>query len=208
MKTAYRSITLLWLSFISLSIQAQTELEIFLNQLNTLYGRFEQKLYSETGELLEISRGELFIERPDRFRWDYQTPYQQQIIADGTRIWIYEPDLEQVTVKPMDKALDKTPAQLLSSSHTRLADNFTVKPLPADPNTQYRKQFEVVPKATDSQFVRLHISLYRNDLETFELLDNLGQTTLITFSHTRRNENFAKGLFRFSPPAGTDVIMD
>ncbi|MDY6994089.1 MAG: outer membrane lipoprotein chaperone LolA [Pseudomonadota bacterium] len=193
----------LWLFAVPLS--AQETLESFLNELHTLHATFKQKLYNEQGKLLETAQGELFIQRPQQFRWDYQQPYQQLIVADGEKIWVYDADLEQVTVKDLDSALGKTPALLLSSGRPVEAD-FFVTPLPTQ--TAELKRFELIPKDAQAQFESIRLTLQNNKLQGFELTDNLGQTTFITFAHSQYNQKLDEGLFIFTPPAGADVIMD
>ncbi|MDM8558596.1 outer membrane lipoprotein chaperone LolA [Candidatus Parabeggiatoa sp. HSG14] len=185
---------------------ANEVLDDFLSNLNTLEARFEQSLYNEKGDLLEKSQGEMYVQRPNKFRWDYQYPYTQLIVADGERVWIYDTDLEQVTVKSLDQALGKTPAFLLSSSR-QIEEDFFVEQLPSKMKGVTR--LELTPKDTEAQFDSMRINLSSKDLLGFELVDNLGQTTLITFRQVKRNKIVEeKGLFIFTPPAGVDIINE
>jgi len=188
------------LFLISLPLQAQVTLENFLSELRTLQGQFEQKLYNEKGELVETSRGQMFIQRPNKFRWDYRQPYQQLIVADSEKVWIYDKELEQVSVRDFKKALGNTPALILSSHHP-LTENFFVNPLSAT-------RFELVPTDAQAQFENIKIDLPGGQLQGFELKDNLGQTTVISFSQVKRNQSIADSLFIFTPPAGVDVIEE
>lgn len=185
-------------------LYANEALNNFLRDLGTLQAQFVQKLYNEKGSLLEESQGEMYVQRPNRFRWNYKKPYSQLIIADGKRVWIYEHDLEQVTVKKLDQSLGKTPAFLLSSDR-HVEEDFLV-------NFVYSQdgltRFELIPKDTEAQFDRMHINLSGNKLSELELVDNLGQTTLITFSQLKRNHKLDEELFIFTPPAGVDIIND
>lgn len=180
-------------------------LESFLKDLKTLQATFKQKLFNEQGKLLETAQGELFIQRPHQFRWDYQQPYQQLIVADGEKIWVYDADLEQVTVKDLDSALGKTPALLLSSARP-VEEDFFVTSLPTQ-STEFSR-FELIPKDAQAQFESIRLTLQQGKLQGFELTDNLGQTTFITFAQSQYNQKLNEGLFIFTPPAGADVIVD
>jgi outer membrane lipoprotein carrier protein len=184
-------------------LYANEILENFLRGLNTLEARFEQSLYNEKGDLLEKSQGEMYVQRPNKFRWDYQHPYTQLIVADGERVWIYDSELEQVVVKSVDQALGKTPAFLLSSSR-QIVEDFFVEQLPF--KIKGITRLELTPKDTEAQFDSMRINLRGNNLLGFELVDNLGQTTYITFSQVKQNQIVGEGLFIFTPPAGVDII--
>ncbi|EIJ41289.1 periplasmic chaperone LolA [Beggiatoa alba B18LD] len=185
-------------------VKADEALDNFLQNFKTLHAQFTQTLYAENGELLQESIGEMYIQRPGKFRWVYQKPYEQLIIADGERVWIYDADLDQITVKALDKALGQTPALLLTSE-TNVNDNFTVKRLSV---TNDMIVLEVRPKGENPQFERLNLTLENNTLKQIELLDNLGQKSLINFSKMQKNIAVDEDLFIFTPPAGTDIIQD
>ncbi len=177
----------------------------FLRDLQTLHAQFDQYLYDESGQLLEQSRGKMYVERPNKFRWDYQYPYSQLIVADGKKVWIYDSDLEQVTVKSLDETLGKTPAFLLSRER-RVEEDFIVNQLPS--KTAQLTRFELFPKDTEATFKSMRISLRGKTLLSFELADNLGQTTYIAFHNLTKNQKLQIKLFHFTPPAGVDVIED
>lgn len=185
-------------------LHAQTALETSLSDLRTLQGQFKQKLYNEKNELVETSQGKMFIQRPDKFHWDYQQPYQQLIIADSERVWIYDKDLEQVTVKNLKKALGNTPA-LIFSSHRKLEEDFFINSLPSQAGLT---RFELVPKDAQAQFENIKIIMQDKELNGLELKDNLGQTTLISFEQIKRNQPLDETLFIFTPPAGTDIVEE
>jgi outer membrane lipoprotein carrier protein len=144
------------------------------------------------------------MQRPNQFRWEYEQPYNQLIVADGKRVWVYDRDLEQVMVKSLDKTIGKTPAFLLSRSR-QLGEDFFLNPLSAQ---EGKTRFELIPKDAQAQFDSIRISLRSNTLLGFELVDNLGQTTYITFGQLVINKNLDEGLFIFTPPAGIDIIQD
>jgi len=179
-------------------------LDTFLQSLQTVYAQFNQKLYNENGMLLEESSGNMYVQRPNQFRWEYQQPYNQLIVADGKQVWIYDSDLEQVIVKPLDAALGKTPAFLLSRNR-KIEEDFFVNKLPSEAQVT---RFELIPKDDQAQFDSMRVNLQGETILGFELMDNLGQTTHINFSQVRQNLKFRKSLFRFTPPAGVDILKE
>ncbi|EDN69306.1 Outer membrane lipoprotein carrier protein LolA [Beggiatoa sp. PS] len=197
-----------WLLILLLSIpnwlSANENLDNFLQGLQTLRGQFYQELYNEKGTLLERSQGKMYMQRPDQFRWEYEQPYNQLIVADGKNIFIYDIDLEQVTLRSLDKTIGKTPAFLLSRSR-QLGEDFFVNQLSQQED---KTRFELIPKDAQAQFDSIRINLRGNTLQSFELVDNLGQTTYITFRQLIRNKKLDEGLFIFTPPAGIDIIQD
>jgi outer membrane lipoprotein carrier protein len=180
-------------------------LDNFLHDLHTLHAQFEQQIYDDKGFSLEKSQGEMYVQRPNKFRWDYQQPYSQLIVADGKRVWIYDSELEQVTVKSLDNTLGQTPAFLLSRNRA-VEEDFFVNNLPSSQRGVTR--LELVPKDAQAQFDSMRINLRGSTLLGLELVDNLGQTTYITFRQMDRNPRLSDKLFRFTPPAGVDIIED
>jgi outer membrane lipoprotein carrier protein len=182
----------------------QQRVEAFLQGLDGLQAQFKQILTDRNGQTIEEASGTLAISRPDRFRWDYAKPYQQVIVADGTRIWIYDSDLEQVTVRKLDATLSATPAMLLSG-RSSLADNFNV--------TQVAKEGEIdwvrmEPKRDDTDFKWVRLGFEGALLKYMQLADKLGQTTGLEFSKLERNPPLDPSRFTFSVPPGADVIGD
>jgi outer membrane lipoprotein carrier protein len=159
------------------------------------------------GKLIQQGQGEMMIARPGRFRWEYRRPYEQLIIADGHKLWVYDPELEQVTVKPVDEALGNTPALLLSGVHP-LEQDFTVREARAPGDRLH--WVELLPKAEDSQFERILLGFSGGQsggqLQQMALHDSFGQVTRLDFENMQRNLPLAPSLFRFEPPAGVDVV--
>lgn len=199
-----KRVTVIFFLLFSTSGFAQPILDNFLKDLSSLKAQFEQQLFNETGKLIETSQGQMYIKRPNQFRWDYQKPYHQLIVADGENVWIYDPDLEQVTMKKLTQALGKTPALLLSSNRP-IEEDFFVNPLPTKADIT---RLELLPKDAQAQFDSIRLNLRGETLLGFELVDNLGQTTLITFKQTERNQKLEESLFIFTPPAGVDVVTE
>ena len=158
--------------------------EKFLGALKTLSADFVQVVRGRDGQITSRATGTLSLSRPDRFRWDYRTPYVQVIVADGRKLWLYDSDLAQVTVRPLESGLGSTPAMLLSGAGS-VADSFTGGPVETDgPWTWCR----LTPKdrATDFELVSLGFNA-KGELAAMELKDKLGQTTALDFSNVRRN---------------------
>src|SRR5690606_6675924 len=139
-----------------------------------------------------------------RFRWDYRAPYEQVIVSDGVRIWVYDRDLEQVTVRKLDQALSATPAMLLSGEGA-LTDNFDVIAAEERSGVLW---VELQPKRDDTDFKSVRLGFAGQHLRYMELADKLGQTTLLEFSDVRRNPSLDAARFVFDVPPGADVIGD
>ncbi len=170
----------------------------------TASGEFEQKVFDRNRKLVQESRGNLSFSRPGRFRWTYVKPYAQLIVGDGTRVWIYDEDLNQVTVKKLDQALGSTPAALLAGNNEAVkAFKLTDRGL-----RDGLEWLDATPRDKDSSFSRISMGFGFSGLESMELVDGFGQLTLLRFSTFRRNAPVDPGTFRFSPPKGADVIGD
>ena len=178
--------------------------EAFLQGLDGLQAQFNQVLTDRNGQTIEEASGTLAISRPDRFRWDYRKPYEQVIVADGTRIWIYDSDLEQVTVRKLDETLSATPAMLLSG-RSNLADNFNVTQVAPEGKIDWVR---MEPKRDDTDFKWVRLGFEGAQLKYMQLADKLGQTTGLEFSKLERNPPLDPSRFTFSVPPGADVIGD
>jgi len=176
----------------------------FINQTLTARGEFEQKIFDRNRRLLQESRGVLAFSRPGKFRWTYVKPYAQLIVGDGSKIWIYDEDLKQVTVKKLDQALGSTPAALLAGNNEAMrAFNLS------DQGTKGGLEWlEALPRDKEGNFEKIRMGFSSSGLEVMELLDGFGQTTVLRFMSLQRNPKLDPGLFRFSPPKGADVIGD
>jgi outer membrane lipoprotein carrier protein len=182
----------------------QKRVESFLQGLDGLQAQFKQVLSDRNGQSLEEASGTLAISRPDRFRWDYREPYQQVIVADGARIWIYDSDLEQVTVRKLDETLSATPAMLLSG-RSNLADNFNVTQSTQDGPVEW---IRMEPRRDDTDFKWVRLGFEGAVLKYMQLADKLGQTTSLEFSKVERNPPLDPSRFTFTVPPGADVIGD
>jgi outer membrane lipoprotein carrier protein len=179
--------------------------DAYLGSLRTLSAQFSQVVQDKRGQVTDRASGTLSISRPNRFRWDYREPYVQTIVADGRKLWLYDPDLAQVTVRSLEQGLGATPAMLLSAAG-KVGDAFVSGPV------EQRKDWtwcRLVPKQQGSDFERISLAFdAKNELAAMELVDKLGQTTTIQFSQLRRGVRLDDRVFRFDPPPGADVIGD
>ena len=183
-------------------ISGTVKLDHFVGQVETFQAHFEQTVLDPDGNVMEQAEGEFLLQRPGKFRWDYQQPYPQQIVADGKNIWFYDVDLEQVTVKSQQEALAETPATLLSGELVP-QDKYLVKDLPSEDGLQW---VELTPKQADSNFQVLTLAFDGDVLAQMIMRDSFDQRTRLTFSQTRENLTFKPDVFTFTPPAGIDVV--
>lgn len=200
------------LSLLTLSAaHAQTEvttdsgydtLDRFFNGLQTLQADFAQSVQDSRGQITDKSTGKLLIRKPGKFRWDYAKPNAQTIVSDGQRIWLYDPELEQVTIRRADLTLNGTPAMLLSGDG-RLRDSFEIEHVE---NRDGMMVINLAPKRADTDFKLVQIALRKDELVAMSLTDKLGQTTLLQFQQFKRNAMVADSQFKFVPPNGVDVI--
>ena len=182
---------------------AVARVDAYLGSFRTLTATFNQVVRSRDDQVVDRASGTLALSRPDRFRWDYQKPYVQTIVADGKRLWLYDSDLEQVTVRALEQGLGSTPAMLLSGAG-RVGDAFASDGVQKQGDWTWCR---LQPKQDGSDFEQVSLALdARGELAAMELRDKLGQRTVIEFGAVRRNPPLDEGLFRFEPPPGADVI--
>ncbi len=182
---------------------AVARVDAYLASLKTLSADFAQVVRNRDGQVVDRASGTLSLSRPNRFRWDYRQPYLQTIVADGERLWLYDSDLEQVTVRALEAGLGSTPAMLLSGSG-KVGDAFTALALEREGEWTWAR---LRPKQDGSDFDRVGLAFdARGELAAMELRDKLGQSTVIEFGNVRRNPALDAALFRFDPPPGADVI--
>ena len=178
------------------------KLEAFLNGVSTLTAAFKLSLLNADLELLEESEGTLRIKRPGRFRWDYTEPYEQLVLSDGEKLWLYDTDLEQASVRELDQSLSTTPAMLLSGSG-EVSDGFDIIGVYDAEGVVW---VNMQPKEGDTDFQTFSLGFAGGDLRYMQLSDRLDQVTQIEFSNIVRNEGVDDQTFDFTPPEGVDVI--
>jgi len=177
----------------------------FINTTLSARGEFEQKIFDRDRKLLQESRGTLAFSRPGKFRWTYVKPYAQLIVGDGVRVWVYDADLKQVTVRKLDRALGSTPAALLAGDNDVVRAAFRLNDQGAKDGLEW---LEALPRDKEGNFERIRMGFGASGPEVMELVDSFGQTTLLKFTSLQRNPKLDPGQFRFSPPKGADVIGD
>lgn len=174
----------------------------FLRTTQTARADFQQRVQDRTGKLVQESKGKFEFLRPGRFRWEYFKPVDQLIVGDGARVWIYDRDLSQVTVRRLGNALGSTPAALLAGS----SDIDKAFALSEAGDREGLEWLEAVPKEKEAGFERIRMGFGVAGIQAMELVDNFGQTTRLGFSNFERNPRVDPADFRFEPPKGADVL--
>jgi outer membrane lipoprotein carrier protein len=166
--------------------------------------RFDQEVYDRSGKVIERASGTFSFARPGKFRWTYEKPHAQVLVGDGTKLWIHDPDLNQVSVKRIDRAISSTPAALLAGKDD-ITTLFTLKDAGASGGLAW---VDATPRSPDTGFERVRLGLQGRTLAAMELQDQLGGRTMLRFSELKANAPLPAGTFAFKPPAGADVIED
>ena len=176
----------------------------FFNELRTLQADFDQQVVDSNQNVQQSSQGHMWIKRPGYFRWDYNTPYRQQIVADGERLWSYDEDLEQVIVQKVSEVLTSTPAMLLSGDQP-LEDVFVIE---EHASGNSARQVLLTPKSADSNVTAITLYFDAGTLARIQAVDDFGNTTTFSFTNLERNRVLDPQIFRFTPPANADVVGD
>ena len=209
MKTFIQSLSLvlsLWFG-VGAAAAADTatqRLHGFITEVRTLSADFDQTVLDPNHKQIQSAQGTLYLQRPGRFRWDYTTPNKQLLVGDGKKVWFYDAELEQVTVKNQDAALGGSPAMLLSGDQP-LDESFKVTERGMKDGLDW---LELSPKTKDTEFSTVRLGFRADALEAMELTDGFGQTTHLHFTHQQRNPPLKSDLFKFVPPEGVDVVGD
>ena len=195
-------LSLLLLSNAVLAADARARLEAFANGLNALSGEFTQTTSDANGELQEESQGTLALAAPRQFRWQYEDPFPQLIVADGNDVWIYDEDLEQVTVRNQSTEESQSPLTVLVDL-SQLDRDYVVQNLKDRDGLSW---LGLTSRAKEPPFKRLEIGFDGQGPKRMLLEDLLGNRTEWAFSNWQRNPRLAADTFKFKPPAGVDVI--
>ena len=180
---------------------ATDELSNLLQPLASLSGKFQQTLIDERGEVLQKSSGTFSVERPGKLRWETGEPFPQLLVTNNKKLWLYDPDLEQVTIRPVDNRLKETPALLLGGKVEEIRGSFDVQ--------SKKGTYQLVPKRSAAPFKSMEIRFGNNGMPAnMTVRDGMGQTTKIKFSGMTANPRLSSAMFNFQPPAGTDIIKD
>lgn len=181
---------------------ATDSLRRFFADVRSYSAGFEQTVVDEDGAATQQSSGRMWLQRPGKFRWDYATPYEQHIVSDGNKVWIYDVELEQVTVRTLSGALGEVPALLLAGKGG-LEESFAV----AERGTKEGLEWvQLTPKNKESGFDSISLGFSKGRLAAMEMVDGFGQTTRITLREPRENPIIDAAKFTFKPPAGVDVV--
>jgi len=176
----------------------------YLQNMRSMRADFTQTIIDNKGRALQKSSGEMLLQRPNQFRWDVKTPIRQLIVTNGKRLWIYDPDLEQVTIRGLAKAAGETPAMLLSDPNLSLGKEFDVKAITVASSAL--QWFMLTPKDKSTVISALQLGFANHIIQEMQLSDHLGHTTKITFTHVKLNAPINSSLFSFTPPTHVDVI--
>ena len=172
-----------------------------LKNMDNLTAEFKQTLRDEDKKIVAQSRGTLALQRPGRFSWIYTDPFEQQIIADGNELWIYDVELDQVTVKPMDEGLSSAPIMILMKQ-ADVSEQFRVNEIG---QRKYLYWIELEPRAADLEYTHIYLGLEDDSVRAMELRDQFGQSTQIVFENLRIGVVHNPATFKFIPPPGVDV---
>ncbi len=181
---------------------ALDELNTFANQTKSARATFSQTVVGRNGKVTQKAVGTFAFQRPGRFRFVYEKPYEQTIVGDGKKLWTWDKELNQVTIKPMTDALGATPAALLTGDGS-LERNFTLRDLGESEGLQW---IEATPKQQEAGFEKVRIGFKGGQPLAMEVRDNFQQTTMLQFSAFERNAKLDPNEFHFTPPKGADVV--
>ena len=180
------------------------KLHAFIEQTRSAKADFTQEVIDSNGSVQQQASGTVQFQRPGKFRWTYDKPYEQVIVGDGEKLWIYDKDLNQVTRRNLDKAIGSSPAALLAGADD--VDKYFS--LNAVGMRQKLDWLEVRPYDEGSLFEKVRMGFRGNSLEVMELRDHFGQKTTIKFSNLKRNPQASPDLYTFTVPKGADVVTE
>ncbi|MBK8183440.1 MAG: outer membrane lipoprotein chaperone LolA [Candidatus Competibacteraceae bacterium] len=188
----------------SLAWAAPSQVQTYFEDLKSLRADFIQRVYDERSRVIQSASGRMLMQKPGKFRWDYQAPAEQIVVADGDRLWAYDVDLAQVTVRKLDKALSSTPLALLSGE-APLEETFNIG---GARNQDGLSWYELTPKQSQPEFRLLRVAFKGELLVSLELEDGFGQRTRLDFQKLERNPTLDPTALQFEPPPGVDVVGD
>lgn len=181
------------------------QLKSFISGTHSAQAEFTQTVLDSKGRKMQTASGTMQFVRPGKFRWTYQKSYEQLIVGDGAKFWLYDADLNQVTVRKLDAALGSSPAALLSGSN-EIERGFVLKESGTQDGLDW---LQATPKAQDSSFSGILMAFNAQaELVVMELNDQFGHKTVLRFSGLKRNPQLSPSLFRFEPPKGADVLSE
>lgn len=179
------------------------KLHSFVAATHSAQANFTQEVQDKNGKRIQSASGTMQFERPGKFRWVYKKPYEQLIVGDGKKFWMYDMDLNQVTVKKLDAALGSSPAALLSGSN-EIERDFALKDIDDRDGLEW---LQANPKAAETNFQKILMAFNaRSELVVMELYDAFGHHTVLRFTELKNNPSFGAQQFKFVPPKGADVL--
>ncbi len=181
---------------------AESRLNAALKNLDNLTADFKQTVLDKDKQVVQQSSGRVAIQRPGKFSWIYTTPYEQQIIADGSELWVYDVDLDQVTVRPMKSGLAAAPIMILMKQE-EIGSEFVVSEVG---QRKFLYWVGLEPRSKDMDYSQVYIGLEDGAVKAMELRDNFGQSTQIVFENLRLDVVHNPDIFKFTPPPGVDVF--
>ncbi len=187
---------------LALATEVEDRVNRALSTLDNLKADFKQTVLDDNKKVVQQSSGTVAISRPGKFAWIYQQPYEQQIIADGKELWVYDVDLDQATVKPMESGLATAPIMVLMNKQ-KVETQFDVNEVG---QRKFLYWVELTPKKSDMEYSTVYIGLENDVIKAMELRDPFGQSTQIVFENLRTNMIFDPKVFKFDPPPGVDVF--
>lgn len=179
-----------------------SSVKVFYEQTKSVRANFHQVVTDKQGRKVQEVDGEMQLKRPNKFRWDYNKPYEQQIISDGNQVWLYDTDLAQVTVRELGKSIGSSPAALLAGGEA-IDKSFKLVNAASSDNLDW---VSANPKDKESGFEKILMGFKDNKLQEMSLIDSFGHTTKITFSKVEVNPTLEEKTFLFKPPKGVDVV--
>jgi outer membrane lipoprotein carrier protein len=180
---------------------AEQRLKTALKNMDNLSAEFKQTLLDEDKNVVQQSSGTLALQRPGKFAWIYTEPFEQRIIADGSELWVYDVELDQVTVKPMDESISNAPIMILMKE-SDVTQQFNVIEVG---QRKFLFWIELEPREKDLEYQRIFIGLEDGNVRAMELQDQFGQSTQIVFDNLRLGVVHNPATFKFVPPEGVDV---
>ena len=184
------------------SADGMSSVKVFYEQTKSVRAKFHQVVTDKQGRKVQEVDGEMQLMRPNKFRWDYQKPYEQQIISDGSQVWLYDMELAQVTVRTLDKSIGSSPAALLAGG-AAIDKSFKLINAVRKDSLEW---VSAVSKDKESGFSKILMGFKDNKIQEMSLIDSFGHTTKIIFSQVEVNPSLEEKSFLFKPPQGVDVV--
>ena len=196
---------------LSLNVFAEgiSDLNAFVNNVSSMSSEFSQVVLDKKGSKLQDVEGVMLFKRPNKFRWDYLKPYQNQIISDGDRLYMYDQDLRQVSINPIAKVGGSTPLLIIAGKN--IEKYFTLKNIESqagDESSQNIKWVEAIPKEEGAGFSKVMLGLTENKLSVMKIVDAFEHITTISFRNAKYNVSLSDNDFLFKLPNGVDVVQN